>query len=397
MGGFAMSENEILNLKDKDRAYFTDEHRMFRESLRKFLMKEAEPYYEEWEEQENIPRSFWRKMGSQGYLCPWLDEAHGGLGLDFGFSVILTEELVRIGAGLVAIGLHNDIVTPYIIEYGTKEQQEKYLPGCLNGDIITGIAMSEPGIGSDVSSMKTTAVRDGEYFIVNGQKTFISNGINADLILLACKTDPNANPSHRGISLLWVDKDTPGFSRGKKLKKLGMKSQDTAELYFENAKIPVTNLIGEQNKGFYYLMKNLVQERIIATIRNQILSEEMLTMTTEYVKQREAFGQPISKFQNTQFVLAEIATEVLLGRTFLDDIVIKHLQGKNLNTEVSMAKWWIAETAKKIAHRCLQLHGGYGFIEEYKIARFYRDVAVASIAAGSTEIMKVIISKELDL
>jgi acyl-CoA dehydrogenase len=387
----------VLEAKSEKRSYFTEEHQMFRNSFRKFLEKEAVPYFEEWEEDRLIPRSFWNKMGEQGYLCPWVDEEYGGLGLDFGFSVIITEELSRIGAGTSGFSLHSDIVTPYLANFGNEEQKRKYLPKCVSGEIITAVAMSEPGTGSDLANISTTAVRDGDYYVVNGQKTFISNGIQSDLIILACKTNPKADPPHRGISLLLVDKDTPGFSRGRKLEKLGMRSQDTAELYFEDARIPASNLLGEEGKGFYYLMNKLVQERIIACLKNQVMSEEMLKMTVEYVKERKAFGKPISKFQNTQFVLAEIATEVQLGKTFLDDLISKHMQGMNVDVEVSMAKWWIAETAKKIASKCLQLHGGYGFMEEYKIARFYRDVAVGSISAGSSEVMKMIISKKMGL
>lgn len=392
-----MSKVGTLESERNERAYFTDEHKLFREALRKFLEKEAVPYYDIWEEEGSIPRSFWEKIGSQGFLCPWVDPRYGGLGLDFLFSVILSEELVRVGAGMVGLGLHSDIVTPYIANYGTEEQKAKYLPDCVKGKTITAVGMSEPGTGSDLSNIRTTAIKDGDHYIVNGQKTFISNGIQTDVVVLACKTNPDANPPHKGISLLLIDKDTPGFSKGRKLEKLGMRSQDTAELHFEDARVPVSNLLGEEGKGFYYLMSKLVQERIITCLKNQIMSEEMLRMTTEYVQQRKVFGQPLSKFQNTQFVLAEIATEVQLGRTFLDHLVMKHMQGKQVNTEVAMAKWWTAETVKKIASRCLQLHGGYGFMEEYKIARFYRDVAVSSIAGGSTEVMKVIISKDLGL
>lgn len=392
-----MSEIAALNYKNMDRSYFTEEHYMFRESLRKFLEKEAAPYFETWEEKEFIPRTFWKKMGGKGFLCSWVDPKYGGLGLDFPFSIILAEELARIGGGMVALALHSDVIAPYIANYGTEEQKKRYLPVCISGETVLAIAMSEPGTGSDLSNISTTAVKDGDHFIINGQKTFISNAIQADLFIVACKTDPKANPPHRGISLFLIEKDTEGFSIGRKLKKLGMRSQDTAELHFDNVKIPASNLLGEEGKGFYYLLNKLVQERIIACCRNQVMSEEMLKMTVQYVKERKAFGQPISKFQNTQFVLSEIATEVQLGRTFLDDIIAKYIYDVELKTEVSMAKWWIAETAKKIASKCLQLHGGYGFMEEYQIARYYRDVAVSSISAGSSEVMKVIISRNMGL
>lgn len=379
-----------------ERPYFTQEHLMFRDSLRKFLEKEAKPYAEEWEENQMVPQSFWDKMGKNGFICPWVDEEYGGLGADFAFSIILAEELGRVGGG-GGIGLHNTIVVPYIATFGTAEQKHKYLPGCVNGQIITAIAMSEPGAGSDLAQIKTTAVKKGDHYIINGEKTFISNGISANLIVVACKTDPNAIPAHKGVSLFLVEGDTPGFSRGRKLKKMGQHSQDTAELIFEDVMIPAGNLLGEEGKGFYYLMHKLQQERIMAALGAQVAAEQMLQLTIEYVKGREAFGTKISKFQNTQFKLAEIATQVQIGRTFIDDLISKHMNEEDIVTEVSMAKWWVTDMARRISADCLQLHGGYGYMDEYRISRFYRDVAVGPIYAGSNEIMKVIIAKKLGL
>lgn len=379
-----------------ERPYFTQEHLMFRDSLRKFLEKEAKPYAEEWEENQMVPQSFWDKMGKNGFICPWVDEEYGGLGADFAFSIILAEELGRVGGG-GGIGLHNTIVVPYIATFGTAEQKHKYLPGCVNGQIITAIAMSEPGAGSDLAQIKTTAVKEGDHYIINGEKTFISNGISANLIVVACKTDPHAVPAHKGVSLFLVEGDTPGFSRGRKLKKMGQHSQDTAELIFEDVVIPAGNLLGEEGKGFYYLMHKLQQERIMAALGAQVAAEQMLQLTIEYVKGREAFGTKISKFQNTQFKLAEIATQVQLGRTFIDDLISKHMNEEDIVTEVSMAKWWVTDMARRISADCLQLHGGYGYMDEYRISRFYRDVAVGPIYAGSNEIMKVIIAKKLGL
>lgn len=379
-----------------ERPYFTQEHLMFRDSLRKFLEKEAKPYAEEWEENQMVPQSFWDKMGKNGFICPWVDEEYGGLGADFAFSIILAEELGRVGGG-GGIGLHNTIVVPYIATFGTAEQKHKYLPGCVNGQIITAIAMSEPGAGSDLAQIKTTAVKKGDHYIINGEKTFISNGISANLIVVACKTDPNAIPAHKGVSLFLVEGDTPGFSRGRKLKKMGQHSQDTAELIFEDVMIPEGNLLGEEGKGFYYLMHKLQQERIMAALGAQVAAEQMLQLTIEYVKGREAFGTKISKFQNTQFKLAEIATQVQIGRTFIDDLISKHMNEEDIVTEVSMAKWWVTDMARRISADCLQLHGGYGYMDEYRISRFYRDVAVGPIYAGSNEIMKVIIAKKLGL
>ncbi|WP_164671008.1 acyl-CoA dehydrogenase family protein [Virgibacillus doumboii] len=375
----------------------TEEHELFRKTLRKFLQKEAEPYYEQWEEDRMIPADFWRKMGEMGFLSPHVEEEYGGLGLDFSYSVIILEELERIGTSLIGIGLHSDIVVPYIESYGTEDQKQKWLSGCVTGDHITAVAMTEPGTGSDLANIKTTATRDGDHYIVNGQKTFITNGILADLILVVVKTDPDAQPKHKGISLLMVEADSPGFSRGRKLNKVGLHAQDTAELYFEDCRVPVENLIGEEGKGFKYLMEKLQQERLVVAISGQAASEDMVDMTLEYVKERNAFGKSVGSFQNTRFKLAELATQVELGRSFLESLIEDHIAGKDIVTKVSMAKYWLTDTAKQVANECMQLHGGYGYMEEYKIARRYRDTPVAAIYAGTNEIMKTIIAKNMGL
>ncbi|GGC99490.1 acyl-CoA dehydrogenase [Thalassobacillus devorans] len=378
-------------------AYIKEEHEILRESLRKFLEKEAYPYFNEWEQDGLIPRSFWKKMGDLGCLCPWLDEEYGGFGADFGYSVVINEELEKVGTGLIGIGLHNDIVVPYLEQYGTAEQKKRWLPKCASGEIITAIAMTEPGAGSDLAGIKTSALRDGKDYIVNGEKTFITNGIQADLVLVVCKTDPKADPAHKGVSLLVVEKNTLGFTKGKKLNKIGLHSQDTAELIFEDARVPTDNLIGKEGEGFYYLMKNLQQERLIVAIGGIAASERMLKITTQYVKERKAFGKSIASFQNTQFKLAELETEVEIGRTFLDRVVDSHIKGEDVVKEVSMAKWWITDLTKKVAAECMHLHGGYGYMEEYEIARRYRDAPVSAIYAGSNEIMKQIIAKKMGL
>ncbi|MEL3962431.1 acyl-CoA dehydrogenase family protein [Lysinibacillus endophyticus] len=376
--------------------FLTNEHQMFRKSLRKMLEKEAIPYFNEWEQNRGIPREFWLKLGENGFLCPQVGEQYDGLQLDFGYSMILAEELERVGAGLASgIVLHSDIVTPYIESYGTKEQKEKWLPKSVSGEFISAIAMTEPGAGSDLAGIQTTARREGDYYILNGEKTFITNGINADYVVVVCKTDPKATPAYKGISLIVVEDGTPGFKRGKLLKKIGMHSADTGELIFEDAKVPASNLLGEEGKGFYYLMEKLQQERLIVAIEVQIEAEEMFRITTDYVKERKAFNKRISDFQNTQFKLAEMATEIDIGRTYVNSLVEKHIAGENIVKEVSMAKWWISEMAKRVAAECLQLHGGYGYMEEYEIARRYRDIPVAAIYAGTTEIMKGIIAKEI--
>ncbi len=375
--------------------YLQEEHHIFRDAFRKFLEKEAYPFYNEWEKQGLIPREFWTKMGDNGFLCPWVEEQYGGLGADFGYSVVISEELEKVGSSTIGITLHNDIVVPYLQIYGNEEQKKKWLPKCISGELITAIAMTEPGAGSDLAGVKTSAVLEGDHYILNGQKTFITNGILADLIVVVCKT--NLKERHKGISLLVIEKDTPGFSRGRKLEKVGLHSQDTAELIFEDAKVPASNLLGEEGKGFYYLMEQLQQERLLVAISAQTAAEVMLKQTLTYVKERQAFGQAISKFQTVQFRLAEMATEVEIGRTFLDELIEQHIAGKDVVTKVSMAKYWITDMAKKVANECMQLHGGYGYMEEYEIARRYRDIPVSAIYAGTNEIMKTIIAKNMGL
>jgi acyl-CoA dehydrogenase len=336
-------------------------------------------------------------MGDQGYLCPTVPEEYGGAGADFSYSAIIVEELERIGSGLGGISLHNDIAVPYITAYGTEEQKRRWLPGCVTGDIITAIAMTEPGAGSDLAGIRTTAVRDGDWYVINGQKTFITNGIQSDLVIVVCKTDPHANPPHKGMSLLVVERDAPGFSRGRQLEKVGQHSQDTAELFFADCRVPASNLLGREGEAFRYLTEKLQQERLIVAIAAQVAAEESLRLTIEYVKQRKAFGQPISKFQNTRFKIAELATMVEVSRAFLDQLIASHIAGEDIVTKVSMAKWWASDMAKQVIAECLQLHGGYGYMEEYEIARRYRDIPVMSIYAGTNEIMKTIIAKNLDL
>ncbi|UJL45506.1 acyl-CoA dehydrogenase family protein [Virgibacillus sp. NKC19-16] len=380
-----------------ERAYLQEEHDIFRRSLRKFLEKEAYPNFDQWEKEQLVPRDFWKKAGEQGFLCPWVDGKYGGFNADFGYSVVINEEFERVGTGMVGFGLHNDIAMPYIASYGTEVQKKRWLPGAITGDLVSAIAMTEPGAGSDLAAIKTTAIKDGEAYILNGEKTFITNGSAADLVVVVCKTNPQADPPHRGISLLVVEADTLGFKKGKKLDKVGQHSNDTCELIFEDARVPAGNLLGEAGKGFYYLMENLQQERLMVAIQSMTSAEVMLELTIDYVKQREAFGRSISQFQNTQFKLAEMKTEIQIGRTFVDRLIEDHVAGKDVVTEVSMAKWWTTDLAKKVAGECMQLHGGYGYMEEYEIARRYRDVAVSSIYAGSNEIMKVIIGRNMGL
>jgi len=375
---------------------YSEEHNIFRQALRKFFEKEVIPYVDEWEEAGIVPRSIWKKMGDQGFLCMDVPEEYGGMGADFLYSVILSEEIVRTGHSGLAAPLHSDVVVPYITSFGSEEIKHKYLPGCVSGDTITAIGMTEPNAGSDLAGMKTTAVEDGDHLIINGQKTFISNGIICDLLVLAAK-DPSEPDPHRAVNLYLVEAGTPGFEKGRKLKKIGWHSQDTAELFFTDCRIPKENRLGEKGSGFLMLMQKLQQERLMVALGAVPAAERILEMTIKYCQERTAFGKPISKFQNTQFKLVEMATEIKLGRTFLDKLVMDHIEGKNIVVEVSMAKYWTTEMAMRVADTCLQLHGGYGYCEEYPIARAWRDLRVMQIFAGTNEIMKGIAAKFMGL
>ncbi|MHB1418839.1 MAG: acyl-CoA dehydrogenase family protein [Bacillota bacterium] len=374
---------------------YTEEHKLFRDTLRKFIEKEITPHMDQWEEEGQFPRELWKKFAEQGYLLPWAEEKYGGAGVGFEYACIVNEELSYAGCS-IAVSLHNDIVAPYIYNYGTEEQKSKWLPRAAAAETLLAVAMTEPGAGSDLQAMKTTAVKDGDDYIINGSKVFITNGVSADLIVLACKTDIHAVPRHKGISLILVEANTPGFTR-RKLRKLGIHSQDTGELFFEDVRVPQSNLLGEEGKGFYYLMNKLQQERVVGVVGSQATCERMLHDAIEYAKSREAFGQPIIKFQANTFKIVEMATEIEIGRTFVNALLADHLAGKDIVKRVSMAKWWVTELMQRVAYHCLQLHGGYGFMEEYPIARFYRDVRMHTIAAGSTEIMKTIIAKQMGL
>jgi acyl-CoA dehydrogenase len=375
---------------------YTDEHRMFRDALRRFLAREITPHVEEWEEAGIVPRAAWKKMGEQGFLAMNVPEEYGGLGADFLYSVIVIEELIRTNHSGLAASLHTDIIVPYIISFATEEQKRKYLPGCISGDIITAIAMTEPNTGSDLAAIKTTAVESGDEIILNGQKTFISNGINCDLLVVAAR-DPSTENPHAAVDLFLVEAGTPGFEKGKRLKKVGWHSQDTAELYFTDCRIPKENRLGEKGTGFLKLMMKLQQERLVCAIGAVAAAEYMLEITIRYCKERTAFGRPLTKFQNTQFEIVEMATETRLGRTFVDKLIADHIEGKNIVVDVSMAKYWTTDMASHVADRCMQLFGGYGYCEEYPIARAWRDIRVARIFAGTNEIMKTIAARFMGL
>lgn len=373
---------------------YQEEHIIFREGFRKFLAKEIVPHIGQWEEDGIVPRWAWKKLGEQGYLCTSVPAQYGGQGADFLFSAILIEEMARANFYGLSARLHSDVVVPYIVKFATEEQKKKYLPGCIAGDILMAIAMSEPQAGSDVAGIKTTAVADGNYFILNGQKTFISNGVNCDLVIVAAK-DPQENNPHAALDLFLVEAGTPGFEKGRMLKKVGWRSQDTAELFFADCRIPKENRLGEKGTGFKKLMTNLQQERLICTLGAQTAAEFMLEETIRYCRQREVFGKVLAGYQNTQFALAEMAAEVRIGRTFIDKLILEHWQKNTVVTDVSMAKFWITEMACRVADSCLQLFGGYGYCDEYPIARAWRDIRVTRILAGSNEIMKIIVGREI--
>lgn len=375
---------------------YSEEHNIFRDTLRKFLEKEITPHGDQWEQDGIVPRWAWKKMGDMGFLGMSVPEQYGGFDADFLYSVIMNEEMNRTKITGLSVGLHNDIVIPYIVSYGSEEVKQKYLPGMVSGDMIGAIAMTEPGAGSDLSAMRATAQEDGDSFIINGQKTFISNGINCDVCVVAAKDTSEDNP-HKAVSLYVVEADTPGFTKGRNLEKIGWHSQDTAELYFEDCRIPKGNRLGEQGMGFYQLMEKLQQERLVCAIGAVAAAEMILDFTIQYCKERTAFGKPISKFQNTQFKIVEMATEIKLGRTFMDKLIAEHMEGKNVVMETSMAKYWTTDMVNRVTDECLQLHGGFGYMEEYPIARAWRDMRVLRIFAGTNEIMKTIVAKMMGL
>jgi acyl-CoA dehydrogenase len=379
------------------RDLFSDEHDLFRAQFRRFAAAEIAPRIPEWNARGITDRETWRRCGAEGFLGPNAPEEYGGAGAGFLFSAIVMEELSRIRAHAMMVSLHSDIVMPYLIHYGTAEQKQKYLPGAISGDTILGIAMTEPGTGSDLANIQTRAIRDGGEYVLDGAKTFISNGQIGNLFVVVAKSDPDAEPPHRGITLFLVEGDTPGFERGRNLEKLGLKGQDTSELFFHGCRVPVENRLGQEGQGFKILMQQLQQERLCISVASIASCRRSLDDTLVYVTDRHAFGQRIAGFQNTQFKLAELATEIEIGQAFIDKLLVAHVRGDDVVSEVSMAKWWSTDLQKKVAAECLQLHGGYGFMSEYPISTDYADAAVQSIYAGSNEIMKVIIARRLGL
>jgi acyl-CoA dehydrogenase len=379
------------------RDIFSQEHDLFRNAFKSFVDREVVPHQAKWREDGMVSREVWRKAGEAGFLCPWMEEEHGGAGGDFLHSVVIMEELANVYESGFAMSLHSDIVVPYIHEFGNAEQKKKWLPGCASGELITAVGMTEPGTGSDLAGIQTTARKDGDHYVINGAKTFISNGQLCDLVVLACRTGEPGDDPHRSLSLFVVEAGTPGFTKGKKLEKMGMDSQDTSELAFEDCRVPAANLLGAPGAGFIMLMKKLQQERLAVAVAAQACAAQSLKDTIAYTNERKAFGKSLSKFQNTQFKLAECATQVEVGQVFIDRLAAAHTKGEYLVKECSMAKLWHTEMLGRVVDECLQLFGGYGYMLEYPIARAYMDARVQRIYAGTSEIMKVIIAKQLGL
>ncbi len=379
------------------RTIFSEEHELFRTQFRRFAEREIEPRIGEWNRNHTTDRAIWGRLGAEGFLGCSAPVEYGGAGGDFLYDAIVMEEIAWRRAHGLMTAVHSSICMPYVITWGSEAQKQRWLPGAIRGELLMGICMTEPGAGSDLAGIQTRAVRDGDHYVVNGSKTFISIGQLGDLFIVVAKTDPAAQPPHAGISLLLVEADTPGFVRGRKLEKLGLHAQDTSEIFFQDCRIPAANLLGKEGQGFKMLMEKLQQERICIAVSSIASCRRALEDTVAYVKERHAFGQPIAAFQNTQFMLAELATQVEIGQAFVDQLLVAHVRGDDVVMEASMAKWWTTDLQKRLTGECLQLHGGYGFMLEYPIATDYADAAVQSIYAGSNEIMKVIIARRMGL
>ena len=370
------------------------EHEAFRDAVRGFVAQHVTPFHDEWEKAGIVDRALWHKAGAQGLLGTDVPEQYGGGGVpDFRYNCVIAEELTRAGASGVGFPLHNDVMAPYLLQLTTDEQKARWLPRFTSGDMVTAIAMTEPGAGSDLQGLRTTARRDGDDWVLSGSKTFITNGISADLVLVVARTDPDAGA--HGFSLLAVERGMPGFERGRNLDKVGLKAQDTAELFFDEVRVPAANLVGREGGGFVHLMERLPQERLSIAVVAVAAAERVLELTLEHCRTRTAFGQPIGSFQSNRFLLAEMATEVEIARTYLDRAVTEHNAGRLDARDAAMAKWWTTELQKRVVDSCVQLHGGYGYMLEYPVARAYVDARVQTIYGGTTEVMKEIIGRSL--
>lgn len=368
-------------------------HELFRDQVRRFFEQHIVPFHRQWERDGLVPRTVWRLAGEHGLLCPTMPEAYGGAGADFGYSTVLIEEVARTNCSGIGFPLHNDIVAPYLLAYATEERKLDWLTRMARGELIGAIAMTEPGMGSDLKAVRTSARRDGDSYVLNGQKAFITNGQNSGLVIVVAKTDPDAG--HRGISLICVEEGTPGFTKGRNLEKIGLHAQDTSELFFDDVRVPVANRLGEENQGFRYLIHNLPQERLMIALRSVASIEALLDQTVEYARQRLAFGKPVFEFQNTRFRLADAKAQVIMLRVFVDHCLALHLQGLLSVELAASAKLMASEMQNRLLDEFLQVHGGYGFMSEYAIGRAWADARVARIYGGSSEIMKEIIARTL--
>ena len=376
-----------------ERTLFREEHNIFRESVRRFVEQEIVPHHAQWEKDGIVPRELWLKAGAEGLLCCTVPEEYGGLGLDYLFDVVVFEELWRVGASGPGFLIHTDLVASYILSFGTEEQKRMWLPKMVRGEAIGSLGMTEPHAGSDLKAIRTRATRDGDDFVINGQKVFISNGQLCDILVLATKTDSAAGA--KGITLFLVEGDRPGFTRGRNLEKLGMHAQDTSELFFEDVRIPATNMLGGEGRGFALMMTKLAQERLAQAIRSALVTETIIEWTVDYTSQRKAFGKTIADFQNTQFKLAELQTEATVARVFTDRCIELYMKGELDPVDAAMAKMFTANLHCRAADECLQLFGGWGYMWEYPIARAYADARIIKIAGGSIEIMKTIIARRM--
>ncbi|MCK5324951.1 MAG: acyl-CoA dehydrogenase family protein [Woeseiaceae bacterium] len=378
-----------------DRTIFDEEHEMFRDSVRSFMINEVQPNIERWNDQGIVDREAYLKAGEQGLLLMWADEKYGGAGVsDFRYEQIVMEELTMHGDPGFFLWLHSRLVGPYIDTFGTEEQKQRWLPKCVTGEHILAIAMTEPGTGSDLAAIRTRAEDKGDYYLLNGSKTYISNGILGDLVIVAARTDPD---SKRGISLFVVERGMEGFERGRNMKKMGLKSQDTAEMFFNNVKVPKENLLGDPHRGFYHLMHGLLEERLLAAAGFVANCEAAFQITLEYINDRKAFGQPIAAFQNTRFKMADMRTEIDIAQSFVDQCVIQHNDGTLSADDAAKAKLFSSELECRVTDECLQLHGGAGYMDEYRISRMYANARISRIYAGTSEIMREIIARSIGL
>ena len=377
------------------RHIFESEHDVFRDTVRKFLMEEAYEQHVQWEKDGQIDRNFWYKAGEQGMLCPGAPEEYGGVGADFRYNMVVSEEVSRLGLTGIGFSLHNDVTTPYLTNVANEAQKQKYLQRCISGDCIVAIAMTEPGTGSDLQGIKTSAVDMGDHYLLNGSKTFITCGQQADIVLVVCRTDPDPKAGAKAFSILIVERDMPGFERGRNLDKLGQKAQDTSELFFNDVKVPKENLLGEAGMGFIYLMRELPQERLSIAVSAVSGCESVMAQTVNYVKERKAFGKSIADFQNTQFTLAQLEAEVTAMRIFIDRCAELLLTSELTTVDASKAKLLATELQGRVTDQCLQLHGGYGYMWEYPVTRAYADARIQRIYGGTSEVMKLIIGRDL--